>query len=351
MKSTFVSTTAISDAMRYSTLRAQAELTKAQKEVATGRVADVGLALGARTGQSVSFSRDLERLQGMVDTNALASSRLSSTQNLLGDVTKTAQSFLATLTNSLSGDASAQLTLTDARGTLQALTTTLNSSYNGEHVFAGTNTDVQPINDYTAAGSPNKAAFDAGFFSYFGFTQSEPAAANITAAQMDNFLTTVVEPMFLGAGWQGAWSNATDQGINSRIALNETVETSLSANEIGIRKLAMAAATVFDLFDTTSQVGLTARKTLLNRAVSLVGEGIADVANLAAKTGIVENRVKNASDRINMQSDLLQKNIIDLEAVDPYEASTRVSTLLQQIESSYALTARIQQLSLVKFLT
>ena len=113
----------------------------------------------------------------------------------------------------------------------------------------------------------------------------------------------------------------------------------------------MAAATVFDLFDTTSQVGLTARKTLLNRAVSLVGEGIADVANLAAKTGIVENRVKNASDRINMQTDLLQKNIIDLEAVDPYEASTRVSTLLQQIESSYALTARIQQLSLVKFLT
>ena len=351
MKSTFVSTASISEAMRYSLLRAQAELTRAQKEVSTGRVADVGLALGAQTGQSVSFARDLERLQGMVDTNALASSRLSSTQNMLSDVSKTAQSFLATLTNSLSGDASPQLTLTDARGTLQSLTTTLNASYNGEHLFAGTNTDVQPINDYTAAGSPNKAAFDAAFIGFFGFSQSNAAAANITAAQMDSFLTTVVEPMFLGAGWQGAWSNATDQGINSRIALNETVETSLSANEIGIRKLAMAAATVFDLFDTTSQVGLTARKTLLNRAVSLVGEGIADVANLAAKTGIVENRVKNASDRINMQTDLLQKNIIDLEAVDPYEASTRVSTLLQQIESSYALTARIHQLSLVKFLT
>ena len=40
---------------------------------------------------------------------------------------------------------------------------------------------------------------------------------------MDNFLTTVVEPQFLGAGWQGNWSNATDEGITSRIALNETV--------------------------------------------------------------------------------------------------------------------------------
>src|SRR3954454_2635720 len=118
MKSTFVSTASVSEALRYSILRSQADLAKSQKEVSTGRVADVGLALGARTGQSVSFARDLDRLQGMVDTNALASSRLSSTQNLIGDVTKTAQSFLATLTNSLSGDASPQLTLTDARGTL-----------------------------------------------------------------------------------------------------------------------------------------------------------------------------------------------------------------------------------------
>ena len=101
-----------------------------------------------------------------------------------------------------------------------------------------------------AAGSPNKAAFDAGFLSFFGFTKNDPAAANITAAQMDNFMTTVVEPQFLGAGWQGTWSNATDEGITSRIALNETVQTSVSANEDGMRKLAMAAATVTDMFDS-----------------------------------------------------------------------------------------------------
>ena len=52
-----------------------------------------------------------------------------------------------------------------------------------------------------------------------------------------------------------------------------------------------------------------------------------------------------------MQVDLFQRNITQMQGVDPYEASTRVSTLLQQIETSYALTARIQQLSLVKYLT
>ena len=37
-----------------------------------------------------------------------------------------------------------------------------------------------------------------------------------------------------------------------------------------------------------------------------------------------------------------------MEGVDPYEASTRVADLLSHIETSYALTARIQQLSLLK---
>ena len=83
----------------------------------------------------------------------------------------------------MSGDASPSLTLTDAKGTLQSLTAILNSSYNGEHLFAGINTDVEPVNDYTDAASPNKAAFDAGFLSFFGFTQNAPAAANITAAR------------------------------------------------------------------------------------------------------------------------------------------------------------------------
>ena len=166
---------------------------------------------------------------------------------------------------------------------------------------------------------------------------------------MNNFMDTVVEPQFLGAGWQGNWSNATDQGIESRVALNETVQTSVSANNEGIRKLAMAAASVAAMFD--SNVGETARNALLTRTVGLVGEAMADIANLRSETGIVENRVKNASDRLNMQVNLFEKNILQLESVDPYEASTRVSSLLTQIETSYALTARIQQLSLVKYLT
>ena len=39
------------------------------------------------------------------------------------------------------------------------------------------------------------------------------------------------------------------------------------------------------------------------------GEAIANVANLSSRAGIMENRVKNATDRLNLQSDLFEKNI------------------------------------------
>ena len=217
MKSTFVSTAAVSQAMRYSLLRAQSELTKAQKEVSTGRYRRHRPGAGL-THRPVGVLRARPRTDEGHRRHRTGWSRrgLTSTQDALTQISSAAQNFLSTLTTSVSGDASPSLTLTDAKGTLQSLTAILNSSYNGEHLFAGINTDVQPLNDFTATGSPNKAAFDAGFLSFFGFTKNAPAAANITAAQMDNFLTTVVEPQFLGAGWQGTWSNATDEGITSR---------------------------------------------------------------------------------------------------------------------------------------
>ena len=45
--------------------------------------------------------------------------------------------------------------------------------------------------------------------------------------------------------------------------------------------------------------------------------------------------------------DVLAYHIVDLEAVDPYEASIRVTSILTQVETAYALTVRLQEMSLV----
>jgi flagellar hook-associated protein 3 FlgL len=349
MKAISVSSAAMSNAMRYQQMRMQTDLVKATKESSTGKVADVGLTLGGRTTQAVTFSRDLDRLNGIIDSNALVAARLTSTQDSLGQLSDVAQSFLSALTSAVSGDSSTSITQSAGASALQQMTGILNTSVNGEYLFAGTNTDVKPVDDYMAAGSPAKAALDASFVAYFGFTQNDPAAANITAAQMDDFITTSVEPQFLGSGWQGTWSNATDKQITSRIALNETTETSVSANEVGIRKLAMAAAMVTNLL--SSNMSQAARTSVTSRAETLVGEAIGGIVQVRSEAGLAQKRVSDASDRMKTQVDLFERHILDLEGVDPAEAATRVANLTQHIETSFALTARLQQLSLLNYLT
>ena len=303
----------------------------------------------ARTGETVSLARDVSRLNGIVDSNALVSSRLSSTQSILSQMTERAETLRSTLSAAASGSVERGVVQADGAAMLGLLTSTLNTSINGQYLFAGINTDVKPVADFSDPASANKVAFDTAFQAYFGFTQTDAAAATITSTQMDDFLTNVVEPQFLGAGWDTNWSSATDEAIVSRIALNETTETSVSANITGIRKLAMVAAITSELMQGPLNTG--AMTALSERALTLVNEGIAEVTAQQTMTGVTQQRVTSASERIETQVNLFEQTISDLESVDPYEAATRVSALTSQIETAYALTSRIQQLSLLNFMS
>jgi len=53
MATTFISTNAISTTLRVSAMKSRAALSEATKEATTGRLADVGLDLGALTGRDV----------------------------------------------------------------------------------------------------------------------------------------------------------------------------------------------------------------------------------------------------------------------------------------------------------
>lgn len=348
MKTSFISSLAMSQTLRYQVMRMQVELAQRTKESQTGTVADVGVALGGHAGRNLSMNRDIERLGGLIDSNSLAASRLKATQDAMSQINDIGQSLLAVLTAPNSSVDQVAITRSEAERVLKSITGILNTSMNGEYLFAGINTDVRPVTDFSDPASPAKIAFDAAFMAKFGFPQSDPAAAGISGADMEDFLTNYVEPQFLGAGWQTNWSSASDQKITTRIAMNETAETSITANEQGLRKLAMAASTISELL--SGPLGDATRGVLYARVMTMVGEATADIANAQARAGIVENRIEDASARTSSQIDLFKNLIKDSEGIDPYEAATRVNDLLAQLDASYALTARLQQLSLLNYL-
>jgi flagellar hook-associated protein 3 FlgL len=350
MKVSFVSSQAISQAMRYQMLRMQSDLVKANNEAVTWKVADTGLALGARTGMTISLQRDINRIEGLRDSNELAASRLSGTQLVLKQLTDEANQMLSTFTTALGSPATDQVAQKEAAAFLSTLEGLLNTHVKGEYLFAGINTDLKPFSDFTDPSAANRVAFDTAYEDYFfnGSPLSLGDASEITAVQMETFLATAVDPQFSGPAWNANWSSATNQQIVSRITLSETVETSVSANIEPFRQLSMAAATVAAL--VTTEMSQAAKTEILNKAVAQLGAAIDGLGKQQGYTGIAEQRIERANERMSMQRDLMLRSINDLEGVDESEAALRVKSLMAQIEISYSLTARMQQMSLLKYL-
>ncbi len=349
MPATFTSTRSLDDANRLNILKLQSQLVTAQQELSSGRLADVGLTLGGRTSETVSLRQQYARLTTIKETNSTVTTRLDVTQTTLQSFSDTAQKFISTLLGSRDTDVGPSVSQGEAKANLVALMDGLNSTLGGQYLFGGTNTTTQPIADYygTPTAASRQAVTDA-FTTAFGTAPSDPANNGITKASMQAFLDGPFANLFEQPSWSGDWSTASDQNLKSRISTFEQLDTSTNANEDAYRKLAKAYTMVADL--GPEALNRDAYGAVVDSAVKIAGDAIQDLAKVQARLGTAQARVASSNDQMAAQINVMNTQINNLETVDPYEASTRVTTLLTQLQTAYSLTARVQQLSILNFL-
>jgi flagellar hook-associated protein 3 FlgL len=346
MKTSAISSLAVSLALRNSTARLQGSLPGLQQEVVNGKHNDVGLALGAETRKLASFVADIDHTQRLIDTNEQVGTRLTATQESMTRMNNLADDLTNAVGIVMGHSGQNYAARQTAENVIAEMTSILNTQVNGVFVFSGLNADEKPMSDYETGGA--KAAFDTAFQTYFGFGKNDAAAASITRAQIDDFMTTQVEPMFLGAGWNTNMSSATDEVMVSRISAEVTADTSVSANESSFRHLMLASVVATELYD--SAMGAEAISGVSEYVISNAGTAAGSLTELQGQVGLVQERVERANEALISQKSLLETFASELESVDPYEKSIELNTLLTQIEVSYSVTARIQQLSLMNYL-
>lgn len=346
--SSFISSYSITWALRQSVLTQQSNLAQAQQEVATGNYADVGLALGAQAGQDINLRNQEALLQTFTSTNNLAATNLSTTQNVLSGLQTTAQNMLTALVGGTDQNATASSLQQQAQSALASLIAGLNTTENGNYIFAGTNTGTAPITDYNATGSPNQAAVNSAFSSFFGFSQSSPSVSSISASQMQSFLTNQFAPLFQGTNWSSDWSSASNTTTTSEISPSMTVSTSVSANNSAFQDLAQAYTMLSSL--GTQNLSSSALQTVETNAENLLNAGISGLTSVQAGVGVTQSDITTANNQMSVELNVLSTQVGNLENVNPYEASTEVTNLQTQIETSYTLTSQLSQLSLVKYL-
>lgn len=325
------------------------QISQARQEATTGLRADLGRAVGGvGVGRSLRLHEQQDQLTAARDANSLTKTRLDATQSALESLTSDANKFVQQLVSSRSATNGGELLQAQAQGFLSSVIQSLNTSVGGVYVFGGVATDQPPMRSSQAPPPAASARMEADFVAQFGMASNDPNVQSISAASVQSFLDTQVTAAFAPGVWASDWSDASSTPVNLRINLNETATLDMTANSDGVRQLAKALSVVATL--AKAPLNAAAFQTLVDTATKETQSAIQLMTRQQASLGGVQQRVSDANDRLGAAVDLMTTHLASIENVDPYEASTRLSTLTTQLETTYAVTARLSKLSLINYL-
>lgn len=344
-----ISTLSLNNGLRTSTLQKQVELNKAQYEVATGRMAEIGRQLGAFSSSLVSLQSQIDLIDQTKVTNSFAANRLETMQLGINTIVESSNTFVGQLSPQLNGNLNRELLETLGQTAMANLATSMNVTIKGEYVFSGVNSDVPSLVEYDGAdGAPAKAAVQAAFTTHFGFGPNDPLAAGITATDLETFLDGPFMDLFDDANWETLWSGSSERSTKTRISAREIMETPTTGHNQAFREVAAGAVMIAEF--SNSNLNLESAQQLAETAITTIAESTSKLANEQAKIGVAEERVENANDRMDFQKEILVGQLSGITDVDAYEAALRLNQLSTSLEASYSATARIQSLSLLNFL-
>lgn len=347
--SSFISSASLSDETLRSIARYQQQLVDAQKELATGRHADVGVTLGATTGVSVSMRQDMDQIQAIQNSNKLTLNRLSASQSALNTVSKSASNFLSSLISAQTAATSQYTLIQSAQAGMQTLQDQLNASLDGQYLFAGINSDVQPMEDFF--GTPPSAgaqAITTAFTAKFGMSPSDPNVANISPSDMTDFLNNQFADLFSASNWSSTWTAASDKPVSSRVSRSEIINTSVTATNSTFRSMTEAFAMISGLGFANLNSGT--QQAIISKARDITANVTGSLTQVQSALGVTQQRVTDANDQIDSQVNFLTKSIDNLEQVDPAAVTTQLSQISTALQAAYSLTSQINKLSILDYL-
>lgn len=328
------------------------QLARVEKEIATGLRADLFRDIGQRGSEAVRLRHQISRNEGFVASNKLLLGRMEITDLALSDIRQTADDYLAlAISGSNPGTAISRELQASARAAFDQVAAQANSRYLGGHLFGGTMQDKVPMQDWNTV-NPDTGESPASVLA--GIVTSVPT----TVAEADAIIAEI-DAIFEGthpdpdANFESTFYNGATAASGTRVEgrIDEGVEIAhgIQANDDGFRELFKGLA----MLATVDVSQIEDRETYtryMEAAVEAISAGSSLLLGAQSRLGSMQALVE---DTIVMQEDVIDVysyRIVDIEAVDPYEAASRMELLTTQLEASYAVTARLSRLSILNYL-
>lgn len=310
------------------------EMQRLTLEISTGQVADIRKIAQNNSTYLNDLERSLKKLDGYDLATFEAAQTAGGLQTALGRINELNSSFqdtLMTATNAAFGSTSANV-IAEAQATLGQVVGALNTNVGGRALFAGTATDTLPIapaNDLLSA----------------------LGAAMAGAGSVDDMLTAAQtwfdSPAGFGAtGYLGSNTSLAPVAISD----DDTAQFQLRADDPVLRDTLRTLAVVALADDPALGLSQAQQDELFQKTLNGALAAKDGVTGLQAKIGFSEQRIDALTARHSTERSALEMARSELLSIDPYQSATELEQVQFQLQSLYAITSRMSQLSLVNYL-
>jgi flagellar hook-associated protein 3 FlgL len=337
--------------MQHDIGRLQGRLSTLGQEVATGMKADVSGELRGRTSILLGFRDAHARTERYLESGATLTMRLDTIQLAMSAIRNTSEPLgLETLAALGREDVTSLRNVrTSAAAALDGVLRQLNVAIAGRYLLGGTLVDQPPMID--GPGPTGVITAVIGDAAAAAGGQIDAGDVPGLLADLDAvFDDTHADPTrhFSTAFYQG--SPATEPDIAGQLDENGRITYGVKANELAFRDILQGLHMLAAVRYGDAVMTEAAYSEYATAAAERLQQGLGRLVDLAARTGQNQALVAANQERLDVARDLYNRQIVELERRDPYEAASLLTMLEQQLEASYLITARMNELSLTSYL-
>lgn len=305
------------------------------QELTTGQVADLNAHLGMGQSTLASYDRQLKMLGQFSQGNTETAQMLSVMQSSLGSIEQQRLEVGTALftVNDASPPSHVDNVAEIAVSGFETTVTALNTRFAGRALFGGNQIASAPLASADVmldalrikiSGSNNTADFKAAIDTWFDAP--------------DGGFATI-----------GYLGDANGQMTRS-IGPDQTLDIDLRADDPAIRGTLKTFALAALANDPSSSLNIEDQRSLQQQAAGDLFSIAAPIAALQGRIGYAQGQLESASVNISSRETSFSIARTDLVSADPFETATRLQAVQVQLETQYALTARLSRLSLTEYL-
>ncbi|EBA13855.1 flagellar hook-associated protein FlgL family protein [Roseobacter sp. CCS2] len=312
----------------------KSELFELAESLSSGKVADLTKSLNGDTARFSGVQYSLTQLDGYLQVASETEQTLGNIQIILNKVdntrARTVESLL--LVNESSTTAQVDEAARASQSSFEEMVTALNTRIADRALMSGNSVNTTPL----------VAADDmlAGLQTAIG-ASLDPATIIATVDTWFN------DPAggFAATGYQGD----TGGPIERRVTEDQSIRIDARADDPAVKQVLQGAA-LAALADMLPGLDRAAKVDLLTNAASQLYGSASSLVAVQARVGFAENSVARAQTETGAQQTTLRQVANDLSLADPFETASRLQAQQTQLETFFSLTARLSQLSLLRFI-